>query len=82
MGYHLREIEKGEVGKLSKIFEEVEEIKDSSEQGVELMVLMELSDLVGAIEHFLSENHPSLTLKDLSLMASVTKRAFDSGRRG
>jgi N-acyl-D-aspartate/D-glutamate deacylase len=80
-GYHLTAIEKGEVGELSKVHEEVLEALDAQAQGVDLMVLIELSDLLGAVEMYLERHHPSLTLEDLQAMARVTRRAFTSGRR-
>ncbi len=80
-GYHLKEIKKGEVGELSKIYEEVEEIKDAAEQGVDVMLLVELSDLVGAITLYLEKHHPSITIEDLQKMSNVTRRAFESGGR-
>jgi len=80
-GYHIRPIEKREVGTLGKIAEEVEEALDAQEQGVELMVLIELADIVGAIKHYLAANHPELSLSDLEKMADVTARAFRAGRR-
>ena len=80
-GYHLQDIEKGEVGELSKIYEEVEEIKDAADQGIEIMLLVELSDLIGAIDLYLKKKHPSITLEDLIKMSNVTQRAFISGGR-
>jgi hypothetical protein len=81
-GYHLRKIERGTFGKASKIREEVEEFLDAHEQGVAIMELVELSDLIGAIEGYLAANFPEITLFDLMKMKDVTKRAFVSGRRG
>tara|TARA_R110000851_G_scaffold300326_1_gene456440 strand:+ start:210 stop:458 length:249 start_codon:yes stop_codon:yes gene_type:complete len=81
MSYHLRSIEKGTIGELSKVYEEIEEVKDSDEQGVDLMVLVELSDVIGAIESYLEKHHKSISLTDLIVMSDVTKRAFRSGRR-
>lgn len=80
-GYHLRNIEKGVVGELSKIREEMEECLDAEDQKCKIMLLVELSDLVGAIKHYLSNNHPSISLQDLEKMADITKRAFDRGER-
>lgn len=80
-GYHIRNIEKGTLGELSKIYEEVEEIKDAEEQDVSVMLLVELSDLLGAIEAYLNKNHPSITLEDLLKMKNVTQRAFENGGR-
>lgn len=50
MGFHKREIQKGTYGELSKIQEELEEAFDAEEQGQDLMLLIELSDMIGAIE--------------------------------
>lgn len=80
-GYHLKPIAKGVLGELSKIREELDEAVDAQEQGVAVMVLVELSDLVGALEAYLAQHHPGTTLEDLQKMAAVTRRAFQSGRR-
>ena len=80
-GYHLRNIEKGVLGELSKIYEEVEEVKDADEQGVSIMLLVELSDMLGAVEAYLEKHHPSISLQDLINMKKVTQRAFESGGR-
>lgn len=50
MGFHTREIKRGIYGELSKIEEELHEAIDALEQGQELMLLIELSDMIGAIE--------------------------------
>jgi phosphoribosyl-ATP pyrophosphohydrolase len=81
IGYHLKEIKKGVLGKSSKLLEEVEELIDAEEQDAKIMVLIELSDLVGAIKHYLLDNKLGLELKDLEKMADITSRAFQSGRR-
>ena len=80
-GYHIRTIEKGRLGEISKIVEEVEELKDAAEQGVRIMELVELSDLLGAIESYIQNHHSGYTIGDLQRMSDVTKRAFRSGRR-
>lgn len=80
-GYHKREIPKGVVGELSKIYEEIEEVKDAQEQGIELMVLLELSDLLGAVDLYLKHNHPTLTLGDLLAMSRLTQEVFINGFR-
>ena len=80
-GYHLTEIKRGVFGELSKIYEEVEEIKDADAQGVKLMLLIELSDLLGAVEGYLEKHQPDVSLEDLIKMKDVTKRAFTSGGR-
>lgn len=81
MGYHFARIKKGELGELSKVREELEEALDAYAQGVEIMILLELSDLVGAIDAYLKKHHPSLDLVDLVRMAQITARAFESGDR-
>jgi hypothetical protein len=80
-GYHKREIKKGIIGELSKIYEEVEEIKDAEEQGIDIMLLVELSDMIGATQLYLEKYHPSITIEDLIKMSEVTQRAFKSGGR-
>ncbi len=80
-GYHINEIKKGVVGELSKIYEEVEEIKDAEQQGVDIMLLVELSDLIGAVQLYLEKHHPSVQLTDLIKMSEVTQRAFKTGGR-
>jgi hypothetical protein len=78
-GYHLTNIPKGELGKFSKIEEEFLEAKDALQQDIPLMVLIELSDMLGAIEHY-AKNY-NMTLEDLQKLNSVTQRAFNNGRR-
>jgi phosphoribosyl-ATP pyrophosphohydrolase len=80
-GYHLTEIKKGTLGEISKILEEAEELADAEKQNCKVMALLELSDLIGAIEAYLHKRHPSLTIEDLHQMASITKRAFINGHR-
>jgi hypothetical protein len=48
--FHTYDIGKGVYGELSKIKEELEEAFDAERQGQELMLLIELSDIVGAVE--------------------------------
>lgn len=80
-GYHLSVIDKGELGELSKIKEEIDEALDAEAQSSKVMVLVELSDAVGAIEAYLARHHPSISLEDLKTMSAITKRAFENGRR-
>ena len=80
-GYHLTEIPKGEIGEVSKILEETLEVVDASKQNCKIMVLVELSDLVGAIELYLERHHPNLTIHDLQSMSEITQRAFKAGER-
>lgn len=80
-GYHLRQIARGVFGEPSKIREELEEFEESLEQGNPIMALVELSDMMGAMEGYLKSHHPSITLLDLFHMNTATQRAFESGRR-
>ena len=72
MGYHLTEIERGEYGEFSKI-------RDAIEQVNKVMLLVELADLIGAIEGYCTKHN--ITLDDLITMKEVTKRAFSDGTR-
>lgn len=80
-GYHLVEITRGDIGEISKIQEEVDELRDAVQQGSKIMALVELSDLYGAIELYLTRHHPDTSMHDLAIMSMITQRAFDSGRR-
>lgn len=81
MGYHLKEPVRGEFGELSKVHEEAEELKDAEAQGATLMILQELSDMIGAIEGYLEKHHPSVGLVDLIIMKDITRRVFNDGTR-
>lgn len=80
-GYHLKKIEKRRYGSLGKIQEETEELLDAHRQGSHIMMLVELSDLYGAIEGFLEENYPTMKMTDLKKFSDITKRAFKEGAR-
>lgn len=80
-GYHARPIEKGVLGEPSKVREECEEFLDAAAQGVKVMALVELSDLMGAVQAYLAKHHPGMTIDDLLAMSHVTERAFRNGRR-
>lgn len=78
-GYHLINIEKGKLGTLSKIQEELDELKDAEKQNSKIMMMVELSDLYGAIEEYCKQQN--LTMEDLKIFSDITKRAFKNGRR-
>lgn len=61
-GYHLKHIKKGVLGELSKVFEEVKELKDAKKQKAKVMILVELSDILGAIESYLDKHHPGMSM--------------------
>lgn len=81
MGYHKTKIPRGEYGELSKIKEELLELMDANAQGAKLMVLCELSDIIGAIDGYVKQYHPSVTLDDLIQMMRLTQDAFKDGTR-
>lgn len=80
IGYHINSIDKGELGERSKIVEEFKEWEDSCQQGCVVMELVELSDLLGAIEAY-TDQHYNISLDDLIKMKDITQRAFINGRR-
>lgn len=80
-GYHITAIPKGIIGESSKILEEVLELQDAELQNTSIMALVELSDMIGAIEHYLARHHPSVSLDDLITMSRITQRAFANGHR-
>lgn len=47
--WHVREIKKGVFGELSKVQEELEEALDAQEQNQPVMLLFELTDIIGAV---------------------------------
>ena len=79
MGYHKIKIKKGELGKFSKIKEEFLEAEDAHEQDNKVMLLLELSDLLGAIEKYASTYN--ISLDDLIKMKNATESAFQDGTR-
>lgn len=80
-GYHIAEIQKGILGDSSKIAEELQELQDAEAQHCKIMMLVELSDLIGAVELYLNKNFPDISLQDLLTMSAITQRAFNNGRR-
>ena len=80
-GYHITHIQKGGLGESSKILEEVYELIDAEKQGCKVMAILELADLIGAIEVYLERQVKNINLQDLIKMASITKRAFVNGHR-
>lgn len=79
-GYHLKSIPKGILGEFSKIKEEFLEFEEALDQNNPVMALVELSDLLGAIERYALEMH-NISLADLISMKEATARAFESGDR-
>lgn len=81
IGYHVRDIPRGEVGEANKIVEEAYEILDAHEQGIRIMTQIEMSDLYGALDRYREKYHPELTMDDLHAMYKITRRAFENGCR-
>lgn len=79
MGYHKRKIKKGKLGEISKIVEEIEELKDAENQDCKIMMMLELSDIYGALELYAKKF--SLTMKDLKKMSDLTQESFIDGTR-
>lgn len=79
MGYHTRDIDKGLIGHFSKIREEFEEAEDAFKQNDEILILCELSDMVGAIEEYVKRWNMDLT--SLKKFSDKTKTAFNEGKR-
>jgi len=79
MGYHKEEIAKGEIGEFSKIKEEFEELTDAYEQNDKVLIICELTDIVGAIEEYAKKFN--LTIDDLKQFSDKTKEAFKEGKR-
>jgi hypothetical protein len=80
MPYHLTSIPKGVLNEFSKIQEEFLECQDAFNQNNPVMTLLELSDLIGAIEAF-SKTHYNVSLENLIKMKDTTESAFKDGTR-
>jgi hypothetical protein len=79
MGYHRRKIHKGNLGEFSKVREEYEELLDGAEQGNVVLQMVEMADLLGAIELYAAQWN--VTLADLIRMKDATRSAFEDGTR-
>jgi hypothetical protein len=79
-GYHKTKIVKGVLGEASKISEEYAEFIDANEQKNSVMELVELSDLLGAIEAYTKKKY-LINLDTLLTMTRATQRAFKTGLR-
>ncbi len=79
MGYHKNKIDKGIIGEFSKITEEYQELQDAVEQNNKVLIICELTDLIGAIEEYSKKFN--LTIDDLKSFSDLTKSAFKEGKR-
>ena len=80
MGYHKINIEKGVFGEASKISEEYNEWLDAKNQDIAIMELVELSDMIGAMEGYI-EKRFGMSIINLLKMSEATKSAFKDGTR-
>ena len=80
-GYHIADIPRGTFGEFSKIEEELAEVKDAIDQNNKIMALVELSDMLGAVEGYLNNHFPDFSIDDLITMSRTTQRAFVNGQR-
>ena len=80
MGYHKSKIKKGVLGEFSKVSEEYHELLDAIEQEVDVLQLVECSDLIGAIEAY-TLNKWNVSLEQLIRMKQLTQKAFEDGTR-
>lgn len=79
MAYHLHEIPKGLFGEFSKIREEFLELEDAVSQNDSILILVELSDLLGAIEEY--SKKWNISMNDLISFSRKTQSAFKEGKR-
>lgn len=79
MAYHKIKISKGKLGEFSKIKEEFQELQDAHKQNDKILILCELSDIIGSIEEYLKKYN--MELKDLKKFSDKTKLAFKKGIR-
>jgi hypothetical protein len=80
MGYHTKQIPKGKIGEPSKIREEFLEFEDALQQQNPVMQLVELSDLLGAIDLYTLKKF-NLSIYELLKMTRATQSAFIEGER-
>jgi hypothetical protein len=80
MGYHLQEIPRGKIGEVSKITEEYEEFMDAIKQNSPILQLVELSDLIGAIDLY-AQNKYKIGIFEIIKMTRATQSAFIEGDR-
>lgn len=80
MGYHKAKIKKGHYGSFSKIQEEYQELQDARDQDDSILELVELSDLVGAIDGYMKSKY-LMTIEDVIKFAKKTQSSFEKGER-
>ncbi len=68
-------------GHFSKIEEEFHELKDAMNQQDRVLALVELSDLIGAIDGFLKNEFKTIDFNDIIKFSKLTQNAFETGDR-
>ena len=77
--YHNVPVTNGTYGEVSKILEEVEEAMDADQRGLKVLVLVELSDMIGATLGYLEKHAPGMTLEDLVAFAETIRKLKSEG---
>lgn len=78
---HVSPIPVGTVGEFSKIVEEFHEAQDAHLQGDKVMLLIELGDMLGAVERFVAKNFKGVTFDDLVIRMKAHHAAIDAKQR-
>jgi hypothetical protein len=76
-GYHVNVIDKGVYGQFSKVAEEFQEVQDAWEQNCSIMALVELSDLLGAMEAFYPNLHKHIKQASELLLHRVVQNKHE-----
>lgn len=79
MGYHIKQIPKGELGFSSKMVEELAELQDAEDQGNMILAACEAADLYGALEAWAEKF--GWQMADIKKMSDATRRTFKDGSR-
>lgn len=77
--FHNREISKGVLGELSKVREELEEAEDALDQQNDILLILELADLVGAVG-LVSEKY-GISLDQLVTFAKLRRKVGEQVAR-
>lgn len=80
MWYHKKKIPEWIYWEISKITEEYEEFIDAVEQKSKLLELVELSDMIWAIDWYVNKKY-NMNIDDLITMAKLTHNSFKDGSR-
>lgn len=73
-GYHITDIPKGVYGSMSKVSEEMAEVNDAWAQECSIMAIIELTDLLGAVEAFVGHGMMKQCMELGALIVQVDQR--------